>query len=524
MDQKEILNFCFEKGILLDKDVLNLFSDATDTDSVRMMIEKIRENTHSKIITKNIFVQGIKEFGQGIPDGSQENLEKLRIKLGLELEISREIPKVASPAARASELYEIKSPEETFGIKIRNFPTSSAKKPDVEDFTSYFRGRFNKIRPLIQSHPNLKNLVSINKISGNRQGMSVIGLVSDRRITKNNNILFEVEDPTGKIKVLVNGNKPALYSIAEEITLDSIIGVVGSGNNEIIFANEIIFPDSMLTEKKKSPLEEYALFIGDIHFGSKLFLREGFEKFINYLNGKIPNTPEVSKIKYLFVVGDLVSGIGIYPEQEKDLKINNIEEQYRGISDFLKQIRKDIAIIVIAGNHDAVRLMEPQPMIDKKYAPDLYGEENIFMATNPCWVNMGAKPGFSGVDVLVYHGFSYPYYADNIPSLIQANAINSPDKIMAYLLKNRHLAPTHSSTQYYPFEDDPLVIDKIPDIFVSGHTHKCAVSFYNNTLVISGAAWESKTEFQEKMGNEPDFCKVPIYNLKTGGVKILDFE
>ena len=34
MDQKEILNFCLERGILLDKEVLNLISEATDFDAV----------------------------------------------------------------------------------------------------------------------------------------------------------------------------------------------------------------------------------------------------------------------------------------------------------------------------------------------------------------------------------------------------------------------------------------------------------------------------------------------------------
>lgn len=102
--------------------------------------------------------------------------------------------------------------------------------------------------------------------------------------------------------------------------------------------------------------------------------------------------------------------------------------------------------------------------------------------------------------------------------------MNAPDKIMAYLLKNRHLAPTHGSNQHFPLAEDTFVIDKVPDVFVSGHTHKCAVSFYNNTLLISGASWEGLTENQAKMGNEPDYCKVPIFNLKTGGVKILDFE
>jgi hypothetical protein len=32
------------------------------------------------------------------------------------------------------------------------------------------------------------------------------------------------------------------------------------------------------------------------------------------------------------------------------------------------------------------------------------------------------------------------------------------------------------------------------------------------------------TPYQEKFGNTPDHCKVPLLNLKTRAVKILDFE
>ena len=124
----------------------------------------------------------------------------------------------------------------------------------------------------------------------------------------------------------------------------------------------------------------------------------------------------------------------------------------------------------------------------------------------------------------MHHGYSYHYYANNIPKLIIGKAVHNPDQIMHYLLKNRHLAPTHSSTLYFPSIDDPFIIKKVPDIFVSGHTHKSAVSYYNNILTISASAWESLTKFQEKMGNEPDFCKVPMFNHKTRAVKILDFE
>ena len=116
-------------------------------------------------------------------------------------------------------------------------------------------------------------------------------------------------------------------------------------------------------ERKNSPNEEYALFIGDLHFGSKRFLKKGFEKFMEYLKGKIPGTEEeVKKIKYLFIVGDIVTGVGNYPNQEKDLEINDLEEQFIQLCEYaFTKIRKDIKIIISPGNHDCVRLMEPQP-------------------------------------------------------------------------------------------------------------------------------------------------------------------
>jgi len=41
MDSKEIINFCIEKGILIDKELLNIFEDANDINSVKIILEKI---------------------------------------------------------------------------------------------------------------------------------------------------------------------------------------------------------------------------------------------------------------------------------------------------------------------------------------------------------------------------------------------------------------------------------------------------------------------------------------------------
>jgi DNA polymerase II small subunit len=95
---------------------------------------------------------------------------------------------------------------------------------------------------------------------------------------------------------------------------------------------------------------------------------------------------------------------------------------------------------------------------------------------------------------------------------------------MKFLLKRRHLAPTHTSTLYIPdTKEDPLVIHKVPDFFITGHIHKSIAANYKNITLISGSCWQSKTDFQEKVGHNPEPGRVPMVNLKTREIKILKF-
>jgi len=518
MDTKEILKFCVENGLLLDPEVLSLFNETTDEEGAKLIIEKIRSSTNSRIITKALFEKNkeqVSEFFLELPKKNQESLERLKIRLGLQIEISKETAMVTGNTKHTNE-----GAESLVRVISKTQPAS--KKIEVEDFVKNLRSRFQSIREILQERQELENPISINKLSKTRQGTSIIGIITEKFVTKNRNIMFDVEDLTGRVRVLVNQNRQDIYKQAEDISMDSVIGFSGFGDREIFFANKIVFPDVALVEKKHAPVEEYAVFISDLQFGSKLFLRKQFDKFIEYLSEE-NKTEEARKIKYFFIVGDLVSGVGVYPSQMKDLEIENIEEQYNQLAEILKRVRKDIKIIISPGNHDGVRLMEPQPVLDEKYAWALYDLPNVVMTGNPAYVNIGARNGFSGFDVLTYHGFSYMYYANNVPCLIETG-LNAPEKIMAYLLKNRHLAPTHASAQFFPSEDDRHVIKKVPDIFVSGHLHKHAISSYNGVLLIANSTWEMETEYQKKRGNQQDFCKVPMFNLKTRAVKVLDFE
>ena len=293
----------------------------------------------------------------------------------------------------------------------------------------------------------------------------------------------------------------------------------------MVFANDIIFPDIRLNEKKKSNKEELIAFTSDVHVGSDKFLEKSFLKFINWLNGKEGNNQqreEALKVKYLFITGDSVDGVGVYPGQESQLMINDVRDQYQKLVELLSMIRSDVKIILCPGQHDAVRVAEPQPIIGEIYGKALYNLDNLYLVTNPSLIEVGTDVKFK---VLMYHGASMHGIISSIDRLRTNRANDHPTQIVKYIFKKRHLAPTHSLVTYIPLEnEDALLIKEIPDIVATGDLHRPEISDYNGILLFSGSCWQSITPFEEKVGNNPDPCKVPIFNLKTRDVKMLDFS
>jgi len=517
MSKQEILEFCSKEGLLLDNGLIESFLKISSLNLIKDFLKKITSLGKKKFISIPL-ICSLKNPLKFYYTSLSEK-DKIQLKIFFEEFSLFNDELMEEPVL--DEISELSS-----SVKVLSSYSTLGKSLEVKDFVNFFRDRYKVYKNLLQENSTLENLSAINKIPYEKQKCSIIGMVFSKKQTKNGNLMFEVEDLTGKIKIVLSKDgKEELFKKAEEIPLDCVLGFKGFGNGEILFANDIIFPEAQLGfSRKKSNVEEYALFIGDIHYGSKNFLKADFLKFIDYLNGNFPDTPEVKKIKYLFLVGDLVTGVGNYPNQELDLEIKDLEQQFQSFAEILSKIRKDIKIIISPGNHDGVRLMEPQPFLNEKFAWPLYELENVIITENPARVKIGSNDSFEGFEVLTYHGFSYTYYANNVPRLMMMKAMNSPERIMKYLLTYRHLAPEHGSVQYFPFGKDAHFINKIPDIFVSGHTHKSGVTYFNDILIVSVSSWEGMTPYQEKFGNKPDHCKVPMINLKTRAVRILDFE
>ena len=175
------------------------------------------------------------------------------------------------------------------------------------------------------------------------------------------------------------------------------------------------------------------------------------------------------------------------------------------------------------GQHDSSRVAEPQPIIDNYYGEELHKISNLILVPNPSMIKL--SEGEKEFKILMYHGASIHNFINEIEELRIMKAHKCPAKAVKYMLKKRNLAPTHSLVSYIPNKNkDPLVISETPDVLCTGEVHRLDIERYKGTLILTGSCWQSQTDFEEKVGNIPDPCKVPVLNLKSGELKILDFS
>jgi len=497
------------KGFLLDREMLNFLSNMNDEGAKNLVGVLGDLGVVERVITKKLF---------------EENFEKIRsflINDYKEDEINAFFGGINYLKKDEEKELEEDEQSKTGKVKLISAPAFPQKKVEVKDFVNHFRSRYEMFKKIFDSF-NLENLTTIKRLGFDRANYTLIAIVSEKTITKNKNLLIQVEDLTGKSTILVNANKKEVFDKAKDLLLDDIVAFEVTGSREMLFASNIIFPQASLEEKRKSSFDEYIAVIGDLHVGSTMFLEKNFLKFIKWVNGEEGSAEQraiAKKVKYLFFMGDNVDGINQRPGQEPFLNINTTLGQYKKVEEFLRLFRPDVQMVMIPGQHDMVWVGEPQQIIPHKYAPGLHDLGNLHLVPNPCIIEIDG-----GFKILIYHGGSINSLIEEIPGMRIKYGHNSPTMIVKEMLKRRHLAPTHGLVDYIPCERDPMVIDIIPDVVLTGDQHRAEASTFNNILMISGSCFQSITPFEEKVGNNPDPCKIPLFNLKTREIKIMDFS
>ncbi|HLE75022.1 MAG TPA: DNA-directed DNA polymerase II small subunit [Candidatus Bathyarchaeia archaeon] len=406
-------------------------------------------------------------------------------------------------------------------ISVIEDPTSKlGSNGTIEDYLQYFQDRFKRIERLLRQRIDVKAATPILEAlkSPAKEKLKIICMITEKREAKQQ-IILAVEDLHASATILVTHNAPEeLHRKAQLLLPDQVvcIAVVKTRGN-LFLAEDIIFPEVGQKPQRRASEPIYAVLTSDMHVGSTKFQREAFNRFILWLNGKYGNDKmkEIAgHVKYVLIAGDIVDGVGVYPNQVKELLIRDIHKQYKLASKLIEQIPDYVEIVVTPGNHDAPRKALPQPAISDDFLKTLQETRKVYSLGDPCVVSL------HNVEVLMYHGRSL----DDIIATVPGMDHEHPEKAMKLLLQSRHLAPLYGGkTMLLPENRDFLVIERIPDIFHSGHIHVMGYCNYRGVLIVNSGGWQEQTDYMQKLGLIPTPGKVPVVNLQTLEPTVLSF-
>jgi DNA polymerase II small subunit len=455
------INYALNKGFQIHPDALKIIERVDVNELERVIKQIIREKTKQKLFSIN---QNDLEVVLGLKDD-----EKLESEYRV---LSDPSPKITSAEG-------------------------------VEGYGMLFESRFMKLKKIISNRPEAKMLKTISSAvsSKSNDDMYICGLLTERRVERNVTKLI-IDDPTSSIETIIFDQD--LQKIAASLLTDQfVMGRISLAKNGGFIMKDIIVPDIPEHIPNRSKTETYAAFLSDLHIGSMYFMEKELNDFISWLSSP---DPIARKIRFVLICGDVVDGVGIYPNQDKELDCVDIHEQLKKTAELLSKIPQHVKIFVTSGNHDPGRRALPQPAIPQIYNSDLWNKKNIFMLGNPAMISL------NGVKVLMFHGQSIDDVVRTTPGL----SFDKPALVMKYLLQARHLSPIYGSqTPLAPELDDMMVIEDIPDIFHAGHVHVVDLDLYRGVLILNSGAWQHQTPFQAGVGITPTPGMVVIVNLKT---------
>ncbi|RLG45433.1 MAG: DNA-directed DNA polymerase II small subunit [Thermoproteota archaeon] len=461
----DILRCFLKEGFNLSPEALSLL-EKVDDEKIREIVKKFAEEPNKKIV-----------------------ITRAHLNQYVDLEPATRIRR--PPAAEYdSDIKVIKAPGDDLHIK-----------GEVDDFVKYFRDRYRKIREIIVNRYKIK-FMEIQDALNSKDGsdVSIVGIISDVRTSKSKNTIITLEDETGEITVIIR-----YKDFSHRIFLkDEVVGVVGRKlSKKTVIAQRILEPDTKpkKIENKDTPLA--AALISDLHIGSKYFLEKVFRKFLEWIKQRDSLS---GRIKYLVIAGDLVDGIGVYPSQERELKIKDVQKQFKYAASLLSYLPDYIKVILIPGNHDPVRDSDPQPPIPEDYLSHISSAVDLLSLGNPAYISI------EGVEFLIYHGRSLNSWQRYTPQAIPLTRKSSL-RMLELMLRKRHLAPVYGETPITPLSEDWLVIDRVPDVIHCGHIHVNALGRYKGVTLVNSGTFQGETPYIEQQGITVTPGIVPVIQL-----------
>jgi len=328
--REELLAFVSERGTLLEPDAVDFL--LVQRDPIAELDGFLRSCPETPFV---VTLEDIRHSGEIAR-------QALRSRSPVD---PRPVAVVASVAASFRRLGD-KAVEGQPDVRIlRDITGHSTCEGTLEDFTRYFRHRFQVLRGMLRHRRELAGAQDIGKARRSTREVRLIGIVADIRTTKNGHRILELEDETERIPVLLPSNSPVAQ---EPVVSDEVLGVVGTVNGKgLLIAASLVRPDLPTTKPFPTvPGHARVAFMSDIHVGSRTFLTEKWSKVSDWLG----SADEVARsIRYLVVSGDVVDGIGVYPRQDEELTIDDIYGQYEALARMIGALPDRLAVVMLPG-------------------------------------------------------------------------------------------------------------------------------------------------------------------------------
>ena len=387
-------------------------------------------------------------------------------------------------------------------------PKNYKSVPTIGGFVDYFNDRYRQLEMLIKKKYPHHKYVRYDTIS-EKDGTHYVFMRARSIVQKKNSYHITWDSPQGTFFTVIL-KQSTLKKNVEILLNDVCVGLKILIKNSRCFVKEIYWP-GYETEKINSVIQynhkadsdvlghgSWVLVLSDIHIGSKQFFPDQFNRLIDYCNSN-------KLLKYVLIVGDIVEGVGIYPNQIKNLVHHTVHEQYLQMASYFKRLRGDIEIYACPGNHDYVPLSQPQ-VFNKSFLK--YFPKNTTLIPNPALFKL------EGRTIAMYHGASMDILVANIEKF----EYSRPLQLMKHYMRMGHLAPSYGLKNVnLPLKRDAHVLTVKPEIFLTGHIHCYAIEKSGGTLYINAGTWQKPTAFMKRMniGEEVQPCQGIFFNLKN---------
>jgi len=165
------------------------------------------------------------------------------------------------------------------------------------------------------------------------------------------------------------------------------------------------------------------------------FLEDSWLDFLDFLKGESDSETmrgACSSVRYLVVAGDLVDGIGIYPDQEMELDILDVYDQYKKAAKYFREIPEHIRVIHKSGQP---RRRSPgrTPACSAGKHSRRISPRMSFSFGNPALVELDGVPDSN---------LPRPDLLMSLVATIPGISYQEPAGAVLEMLKRRHLAPT----------------------------------------------------------------------------------